>query len=261
MQKEIACNFWRRFLALANRGEDVSVVNPARDFTVSVRAGEYDHMPTEQYDTVLSDYEQLSAIWHDCPKAAAGDILLDALRMTSINSNRLEELSQILADCSAETMYAMETEPDPPPHDIGECAMKYPEISRLTPKDIYTHLCQRVRGQDEAKRVAATVVYNHLNNCRTNALFCGPSGCGKTEIWRHLAKELPNLIRIVDASRLSADGWRGSLHLRDIFDGIPASDLYTSGLIVVLDEADKICCESAIGAGGRTTMRSSKTAC
>lgn len=250
MQKETAQNFWRRFLTLANRGEDVSVVNPARDFTVGVRAGEYDHMPTERYDTVLSNYEQLSAIWHDRPQAAAGAILLDALRMTSINSDRLEELSEILAECSAETMYALETEPDPLPHDIGERAMKYPEISRLTPKNIYDHLCQRVRGQEEAKKAAATVMYNHLNGRRTNALFCGPSGCGKTEIWRCFAKEHPGLIRIVDASRLSADGWKGSLHLRDIFDGIPASDLNTSGLIVVLDEADKICCEAAIGAGG-----------
>lgn len=250
MQKETAQKFWRRFLTLANRGEDVSVVNPARDFTVSVRAGEYDHMPTEQYDTVLSDYEQLSSIWHDRPKAAAGDILLDALRMTTINDERLEELSKILADCSAETMYAPEIEPDPLPHDIGERAMKSPEISRLTPKDIYTHLCQRVRGQDEAKKAAATVMYNHLNGRRTNALFCGPSGCGKTEIWRCLAREYPDLIRIVDASRLSADGWKGSLHLRDIFDGIPASDLNAAGLIIVLDEADKICCEAAVGAGG-----------
>lgn len=250
MQKETARSFWRRFLALANHGEDVSAVNPARDFTVSVRAGEYDHMPTEQYDTVLSDYEQLSAIWHDRPQAPAGDILLDALRMTTINDERLEELSKILADCSAETLYALETEPDPLPHDIGERAMKYPEIARLTPKGIYDHLCQRVRGQGEAKKSAATVMYNHINGRRTNVLFCGPSGCGKTEIWRCLAKELPDLIRIVDASRLSADGWKGSLHLRDIFDGIPASDLNTSGLIVVLDEADKICCEAAIGAGG-----------
>lgn len=201
MQKETARSFWRRFLALANRGEDVSVVNPARDFTVSARAGEYDHMPKEQYDTVLSDYEQLSAIWHDRPQAPAGDILLDALRMTTINDERLEELSKILADCSADTMYTLETEPDPPPHDIGERAMKYPEISRLTPKDIYDHLCQRVRSQEEAKRVAATVAYNHLNNCRTNALFCGPSGCGKTEIWRCLAKKYPDLIRIIDAGR------------------------------------------------------------
>lgn len=250
MQKETAQNFWRRFLALANRGEDVSVVNPARDFTVSVRAGEYDHMPTERYDSVLSDYEQLSAIWHDRPQAPARDILLDALRMTTINDERLEELSKILAECSAETMYALETEPDPPPHGIDERAMQYPEISRLTPKDIYDHLCQRVRGQEEAKKAVAIVMYNHLNGRRTNALFCGPSGCGKTELWRCLSKELPGLIRIVDASRLSADGWKGSLHLRDIFDGIPASDLNAAGLIVVLDEADKICCEAAIGAGG-----------
>lgn len=250
MQKETAQNFWRRFLTLANRGEDVSVVNPARDFTVSVRAGEYDHMPTEQYDAILNDHEQLSAIWHDRPKAAAGDILLDALRMTSISDDKLSELSKILAKCSTESIYAPEMESDPPPSDIGEHVANALKILLPMPKDIYDHLCQRVRGQDEAKKAAATVMYNHLHGRRTNALFCGPSGCGKTEIWRCLAREYPDLIRIVDASRLSADGWKGSLHLRDIFDGIPASDLNGAGLIVVLDEADKICCEAAVGAGG-----------
>lgn len=251
MQNETARNFWRRFLSLASRGKtDLSVGNPALDFTVGVKAGEYDTILKEQYQSVLNDYEALSAIWHDRPQAAAGDILLEALCMTTISDERLEELSKILAECSTESIYAPETESDPPPSDISEHVANDLKISLPTPKDIYTHLCQRVRGQDEAKRVAATVVYNHLNNCRTNALFCGPSGCGKTEIWRHLAKELPNLIRIVDASRLSADGWRGSLHLRDIFDGIPASDLNAAGLIVVLDEADKICCEAAVGSGG-----------
>lgn len=250
MQKETARSFWRRFLTLANRGKDVSVVNPARDFTVSVGAGEYDHMPTEQYDTILGDYEQLSAIWHDRPQAPADDILLNALRMTCISDDKLSELSEILAKCSTESIYAPETESDPPPSDIGEHVANALKILFPTPKDIYDHLCQRVRGQEEAKKAAATVMYNHLNGRRTNALFCGPSGCGKTEIWRCLAKEYHDLIRIVDASRLSADGWKGSLHLRDIFGGIPASDLNTDGLIVVLDEADKICCEAAIGAGG-----------
>ena len=72
MQKETARSFWRRFLALANRGENISVNNPGLDFTVSVRAGEHNCMPENRYDTVLHDHEQLSAIWQDRQQAAAG---------------------------------------------------------------------------------------------------------------------------------------------------------------------------------------------
>lgn len=74
------------------------------------------------------------------------------------------------------------------------------------------------------------------------------AGCGKSETWRCLSKEYPGLIRIIDFSRMSADGWKGSLHLRDIFTGIDPDDLRRRGLIVVLDEADKILCEHALGA-------------
>lgn len=93
------------------------------------------------------------------------------------------------------------------------------------------------------------IVYNHVEGRRSNTIFCGPSGCGKSEIWRCMAKTFPSLIRMIDASRMTADGWKGSVHVRDIFEGVPAETL-KNDLIVVLDEADKVCCETAVGSGG-----------
>lgn len=104
----------------------------------------------------------------------------------------------------------------------------------------YDKLNTRIRGQDEAKRAAAVMAYNMLHGRRSNAVFAGPSGSGKTEIWRCIDRMIPGHIRIIDASRLAGDGWKGSVHVRDIFEGIDVS----GGLIVVMDEADKTICET-----------------
>lgn len=125
-----------------------------------------------------------------------------------------------------------------------------PEMFDWSPKSIYENLSSRILGQAEAKKAASMVVYNHVEGRRSNTVFCGPTGSGKSEIWRQLSHEYPRLIRMVDASRLSADGWKGSLHLRDIFDGISAGDIRNYGLIVVLDEADKIICETMTSSNG-----------
>ena len=125
-----------------------------------------------------------------------------------------------------------------------------PELFDWSPKSIYENLNSRILGQAEAKKAASMVVYNHVEGRRSNTVFCGPTGSGKSEIWRQLSHEYPRLIRMVDASRLSADGWKGSLHLRDIFDGISPGDIRNYGLIVVLDEADKIICETMTSSNG-----------
>ena len=118
------------------------------------------------------------------------------------------------------------------------------------PKEIRDAVAVRVLGQPEAAKAAAMIVHGQLAGRRTNAVFAGPSGCGKSEIWRCLAKEFPGLVRMIDFSRVSGEGWNGSLHLRDVFAGVNPDDIDRHGLVIVLDEADKILCETAIGSGG-----------
>ncbi len=132
---------------------------------------------------------------------------------------------------------------DPEPDE----AFDHPDRS---PAEIFQLIGKSVHSQDAARRAAAMVVFNHLHGRRSNAVFCGPTGCGKSEIWRTLAREYPGLVRIIDASTLAADGWKGSMHVRDIFSTTSAAELEKNGLIVVLDEADKAFCECRIGASG-----------
>lgn len=235
------------------------VENPVCGFTVSAKAGEYDDISDEEYEALLGDHNELNAIWNNAQRRTAGDILLNALRMTIINGTRMANIVEALVESSVRSEYP----PNPEQHGHGPSLREIHQARRTcdmddapvllddwSPREIYDYISQRIRGQNEAKKAAAMAVYNHVEGRRSNVVFCGPSGCGKSEIWRYLAKDLPKLIRIVDASHLSADGWKGSFHLRDIFEGIPVEDLQKRGLIVVLDEADKILCESAIGSGG-----------
>ena len=255
MKKEAARNFWRRHLNLVCNGfSSICVDNPVCGFTVSARAGEYDAMSDEEYGKLVSEYDEYSAIWSAKQRQTAGEILPNALRMTKIGGSAMDSIVETLAASSARSNYQYDPEHDRGPLFQGlhtaYTAEADASLDDWSPREIYDYISQRIHGQNEAKKAAAMAVYNHVEGRRSNVVFCGPSGCGKSEIWRYLAKDLPKLIRIVDASHLSADGWKGSFHLRDIFEGIPTEDLRKRGLIVVLDEADKILCESAIGSGG-----------
>lgn len=232
MNKKAALDFWNEYLRLASRGTaSTTAKNPAIVFTREAKCGKYDLLDDLEYEDRLADCEQLSALWQDRPSRTAGELLLTALDWTDISDSCLGQIADLLAECSAGTDYRA--------RNTRELAA----LPDFYPRAVYDRLCQHVLGQDAAKRVAATVLFNHLSGRRSNTLFCGPSGCGKTEIWRCLARDYPGLVRIFDGTHLHPDGWKGSLHLRDIFAEKPGPQ----GLILVLDEADKLCCEPCFG--------------
>jgi len=106
------------------------------------------------------------------------------------------------------------------------------------PKRIYEYLNGRVWKQDAAKRAAAMLVYNTLGRgIKENAFFVGPTGCGKSHIWRCLQELYPKRIAIVDASRLTKDGWQGGTKWPDLL----RNSIFHTGqpAILVMDESDK----------------------
>ena len=240
MQYDQAAELWRQLLALlAGAGESshATLHNPALRFTADCKAGKFDKISDAEYQELLHKIEETSALFRDKPSAPAADILLRAVRATRLDRDELMALTDILASASERTDYVSAWKDG---HD------SITPVMGMSPQDIYKIIADGISGQEEAKRASSMAVYNHLHGRKRNVLFAGPTGSGKSETWRVLAKQFP-FIRIYDASMISADGWKGSLHIRSILESVPEGE--RCHLMIVLDEADKML-EPAIGSGG-----------
>lgn len=134
-----------------------------------------------------------------------------------------------------------------------------------TPKEICGKLSEHVIGQDEAKEVISTAVYNHYKRLKhadknpgfndlvigkSNILLLGPTGTGKTEIARSIARYLDVPFAQADATALTEAGYVGEdvesmvLKLLQSADG----DIQKAQRgIIYIDEIDKIARKSANG--------------
>lgn len=246
MLREKAFDFWKTYIGLMTKGGvDVPMTNPAVTFTADAKAGEYDDISDEEYYELLDFTEELASFWKKNREATAGAVLLEALVNTDLSLSETDKLAQILAEASERKTYKyikpepeFETTFDKTPFDEGEV--------EWTPQMIYEYLDENVYRQENAKKAAAIMLYNHLKGRRRNMILAGPTGCGKTEIWRSLQKRFP-FIKIVNGPQIACDGWKGSYHMKDIFVEEPAEK--AKKMLVVIDEADKLF-ELSIGAAG-----------
>ena len=246
MLREKAFDFWKTYIGLMTKGGvDVPMTNPAVTFTADAKAGEYDDISDEEYYELLDFTEELAIFWKKNREATAGAVLLEALVNTNLSLSETDKLAQILAEASERKTYKyIKPEPefekafDKTPFDEGEVDW--------TPQLIYEYLNEHVYRQENAKKAAAIMLYNHLKGRRRNMILAGPTGCGKTEIWRTLQKRFP-FIKIVNGPQIACDGWKGSYHMKDIFVEEPAEK--AKKMLVVIDEADKLF-EPSIGAAG-----------
>lgn len=262
MRKETAMNLCKKCVGrIQYRGKRATLENPAALFAREEKRGRFRGMPNNVVEDMRAEAEEAAVLWNGKPRRTAGSILVDVLAGSAGKDPSLwryaaEALAGLLADGPDD-----DPTDDWTPDDIAASAAEadievpfegvppepFPERS---PAEIRDVIARRVLGQPEAARAAALIVHNHLAGRRTNAVLAGPSGCGKSEIWRMLAREYPGLVRIVDFSCFASEGWAGSLHLRDIFEGMDREVFARYGMIAVPDEADKILCERAIGSGG-----------
>ena len=132
---------------------------------------------------------------------------------------------------------------------------KYHDRIFWSPPDFHKEIDEYMIGQFEAKRVASTVLYNHLEGRPSVTLFHGNTGCGKTELWRILSNPHQgdfNMIYIFDASTLSAEGWSGTNKLSSLLRQVKPE--HRSRAIYVFDEFDKLITPRyASGGGGWNT--------
>lgn len=128
------------------------------------------------------------------------------------------------------------TENDNPAKLFSDRIIPYTYID--TPQDLYLSLSQHIYGQENAKRAIASFLWTHARkHVHRNLIFAGPTGSGKTELFRQASQIYPH-IRIIDASKLTAEGWSGGSKIRNIFDDL--SKFEAERTIYVLDEADKL---------------------
>ena len=112
-----------------------------------------------------------------------------------------------------------------------------------TPAEIEKELNERVIGQPQLTSATADFLYYHAMRQINPSLpprpmlIAGPSGTGKTEVWR-VAKELYKntfYIKIIDASRITQEGWKGDEKLSTVID-----EEVVNGGILIADEFDKL---------------------
>lgn len=252
MTRNTAKQFWKEYIKLAcSKGTNTTVLNPIHTFIQQSHMGIFDKISDKDFAKRRDDIKELALFWDDSNTETAGNILFNALAKTNISDMDISNIAGILASASVRSHYSTE---DPAKN---KCDKGIPDPTSApdsryagwTPHDIYNYLSQHIYGQDAAKRAVSMLVYHHLRGNSRNIVMAGPTGCGKTEIWRALSKQL-DCIRIINGPQLSGDGWKGSLKISDIFTGGPEQ---TAGhLIIVIDEADKMC-EPAFASGGNDT--------
>ena len=252
MTRNTAKQFWKEYIKLAcSKGTNTTVLNPIHTFIQQSHMGIFDKISDKDFAKRRDDIKELALFWDDSNTETAGNILFNALTKTDISDMDISNIAGILASASVRSHYSTE---DPAQN---KCDKGIPDptsdpdsrYAGWTPRNIYDYLSQHIYGQEEAKRAVSMLVYHHLRGNSRNIVMAGPTGCGKTEIWRALSKQL-DCIRIINGPQLSGDGWKGSLKISDIFTGEPEQ---TAGhLIIVIDEADKMC-EPAFASGGNDT--------
>lgn len=264
MLKETYAGLIKKALKMEQAGKGGTyAANPAVSFTRRAKAGDFDRWPNPEYNQSLDDVADVSKrIWKDKteeswdsilhnlldiadPSCVSHSINYAAVRMSSTFQDNHYSLRYDPAEDKIITGDEMENGGEYHPDSCTRHEMpSVPSVS--TPMSIYQYLCGHVYGQDEAKKTAASLIWNHTRHIRRNVVFAGPTGCGKTEIWRQASKIYPH-IRILDASRVTGDGWSGSSKVRNFFDGLTPRE--AEHTIYVLDEADKMF-EPTVGRGG-----------
>lgn len=247
----------RGIITACDQGKQTILVkNPCVEFVRQAKAGTYDSISDDDYNSLLADVEWVSTnLWRGQVRETYENLFynlkhlsplspMDITRITyvirhSLKENKAVSFSDEAAPDLNYNLFIEEEdsnpgsvfyEDDPLPEETAEPA------ETLTPHQIYDQLSQSIYGQAEAKKAASMLLWNHLHGRKRNLLFAGPSGCGKTALFQALKKIYPYII-IVDGTKITKDGWKGNFKISNIFDTLTPSD--AGKAIVVIDEADK----------------------
>lgn len=115
-----------------------------------------------------------------------------------------------------------------------------------SPVEIKKELDRYVVGQEHAKRTISMALFHHISSINSgrertpqNIILLGDTGSGKTMIAEKAAQASGLPYVLVDASTLTASGWRGG-DIEDVFARLYAKGALAEYGIVIFDEVDKL---------------------
>jgi ATP-dependent Clp protease ATP-binding subunit ClpX len=171
----------------------------------------------------------------------------------------LNEIEEGLDEIPQEIIDMLLTESTPPKEyysiNLSEAALS--NTQQLTPTIFYPTVVKKeldkfIIGQDNAKKIISTAVYNHylrLNNTtnidipKNNIILIGNTGVGKTFLIECIAKLLDVPFIFEDAASLTQTGWKGN-NVNTILENLimkAEGDVRKAEKgIVYLDECDKL---------------------
>lgn len=89
---------------IANRRGDRMIENPAVQFTLDAKAGEYDEVSDETYNFLLNEVEELSKFWCDQKEVPAVQVLGAIFRKMNLDQKTIGAVAERLADRYAEAV-------------------------------------------------------------------------------------------------------------------------------------------------------------
>lgn len=243
--------------------------NPAIEFVRDAKRGKYDKVNDNDYSVLLGDADDLDCIWQHESSRSVFQILSETFPHIYLSDSEFQKVVELLTNGYENYLGTFKREVYEPddydPFELNGTTRPDRELIHIpknesenndmsneilsSPQRIYDEICKHIHGQREACKAAALLVYQHAHGHRRNVLFIGPTGCGKTEIFRVIKQQnIFPYIRIIDASRITADGWTGDFKVRDIFQTIQTRE-EAEKTIYIFDEFDKAaeCQTSASG--------------
>ena len=198
------------------------------------------------FDTLLFlKYNLLSTMNEETDSKNSQEIKRKYKKEMDLLNDGIAEAERITDDYDED-----EEETEEMPQDFHDKLLKF--LDEYKPYKIKEYLDKYIIGQEEAKKIMSTSIYNHIVMIahpelplrKNNVLMVGPSGCGKTEIMRVLSKILPVPISFFDSSGVSQSGWKGDKKVKDsVKELVLKSDDIAEAEhgIIFLDEFDKMC--------------------
>ena len=257
VHKDFMLKMIRGIITACDEGKQTILVkNPCVAFVRHAKAGTYDSITDSDYNSLLADVEWVSTnLWRDQARETYENLFYNLKNLTPLNPIDITRIAFVFRTSLKENKavsYSDELAPDlhydlfieeedSSPASVFYEADPLPEetaepSSNLTPHQICDQLSQSIYGQEEAKKAASMLLWNHLHGRKRNLLFAGPIGCGKTALFQALKNIYPYIV-IVDGTNITKDGWKGNFKISNIFDTLTPPDAQRS--IVVIDEADK----------------------